>query len=175
MIVPKYTYTDKEIKELLSTIVIIVDTREKRNEPIINYFNAKGIDYKYKKLDHGDYSVMLPENHNLGIMRDTYYPISIERKNSIDELASTIKERTRFENELIRAQKSNFLLLVEDEGGYANLINGKYRSEYNARALLGSLKSFEIRYNFTSVYVSKTTAPNYIYHHLYYGVREALG
>lgn len=170
----KYQYTDKELKSLLSSIVILVDTREQQNNHILEYLDTKKVPYKIKKLDYGDYGVYIPKNDEYGIIRDVHIPVYIERKNSIDELASTIKERTRFENELIRSQKSKFMVLVEDAAGYENLINGKYRSEYNARALLGSLKTFEARYNFSSVFVSKLTAPNYIYHHLYYAVRESL-
>lgn len=170
----KYQYTDKELKELLSSFVMLIDTREQQNEHITSYLDEKGVNYESRKLDHGDYGAYLPANIELGIMRDIYFPIYIERKNSIDELASTIRERTRFENELIRAQHSNFLLLVEDDKGYENLIHGRYRSKYNARALLGSLKAFEARYNFNTVFVSRQMTPNYIYHHLYYGVREKL-
>lgn len=174
MIGLKYNYTDKEIKDLLSSIVVLIDTREQKYQHITNYLENKGVKYERKKLDYGDYGVYLPKNEQYGIMRDIQFPIFIERKNSIDELALTIRERTRFENELIRSQNSNFLLLIEDEQGYEKLINGRYRSQYNARALLGSLKAFETRYGFTTVFVSKRTSPNYIYHHLYYGIREKL-
>ncbi|HLR02836.1 MAG TPA: ERCC4 domain-containing protein [Virgibacillus sp.] len=174
MISPRYTYTAKEVKELLATIVILIDTREQKNQHIIDYLNKKGIPYKGKKLDYGDYSAYIPKNADYGILRDTHIPVYVERKNSIDELASTIKERTRFENELIRSQRSEFLLLVEDEKGYENIVTGRYRSEYQSKALLASLMAFEARYGFKSVFVSKLSTPNYIYHHLYYNVRETL-
>lgn len=170
----KYRYTESELKELLNSIVIIVDTREQKNAHITDYFDARQISYESRKLDHGDYSVMLPMNVELGIMRDMTFPIAIERKNSIDELASTIKERTRFENELIRAQQSKFMVLIEDSKGYENIIQGNYRSKYNAKSLLASLKSFEIRYNFKSVFLSKASIGNYIYYEMLYYVRESL-
>lgn len=170
----KYRYTDKELKELLSSLVILIDTREQQNGHIIDYFEVNRIPFKSRKMDFGDYGVHLPANQKLGVMLDMHFPIAIERKNSVDELASTIKERTRFENELIRSQKSNFTVLIEDAAGYENLIRGKYRSQYEAKALLASLKAFEARYGFTSVFVSPATSGNYIYHHLYYYVREHL-
>lgn len=172
--IARYRFNDRELKELLDSIVILTDTREQKNDHIISYFDDKGIKHKRRKLDHGDYGVYLPANIELGIMRDMLFPVAIERKNSVDELAGTIRERTRFENELIRSQASNFMVLVEDEKGYENIIKGNYRSEYQARALLASLKAFEIRYNFRSVFIAPITAGNYIYHHLYYYVREAL-
>jgi len=174
LIALNYRYTDAELKQLLNTLVVVIDTREKSNEHITDYLDKKKIAYKHLKLDHGDYSIMLPANEELGIIRDIYFPIAIERKNSIDELASTIKQRTRFENELIRSQRSDFMLLVEDEQGYENIIKGNYRSRYNPYSFLASVKAFETRYNFMSVFVSKITAGNYIYHHLYYYVRELL-
>ncbi|MEH7336279.1 ERCC4 domain-containing protein [Neobacillus drentensis] len=170
----KYKFTETEIKKLLSSIVILVDSREQENKHIIDYFKSKRIPYEEKKLDYGDYAAYLPKNEELGIHRDLYFPAAIERKNSVDELAATIKDRTRFENELIRAQRFPFLILVEDPNGYQNIITGKYRSEYQARALLGSLKAFEARYGFQTVFVAPPTAGNYIYHHFYYMVRNEL-
>jgi ERCC4-type nuclease len=169
-----WKFTEKEIKVLLSSIVMVVDSREQENKHIIDYFISKKIPYVEKKLDYGDYSAYLPKNEELGIYRDLYIPASIERKNSVDELVSTIKERTRFENELIRAQQFPFLILVEDPNGYEKIVKGEYRSEYQARSLLGSLKAFEARYGFQTVFVAPITVGNYIYHHLYYYIRNAL-
>lgn len=167
-----YKYTDKEITELLKTIVILTDSREQRNEHILEYFNSKSIAYKENKQDSGDYSVMLPKNEIFH--RDIYFPVAVERKNSVDELAQTIKERTRFENELIRGQKLKFLLMVEDPNGYENLILGKYQSQFEPKALLGSLKSFEARYGFSTIFIPKKAAGNYLYYHFYYYVRNYL-
>jgi len=171
---PLYQYTDKELKDLLSTLIVLTDTREQANEHVTGYFDSKHIQHKKKKLDVGDYAAMIPKNVELGIQRDMYFPAVIERKNSVSELASSIKERTRFENELIRAHSSPFLLLVEDPNGYENIIMGNYRSEYNAKALLASLKAFEARYGFQTVFIAPKTAGNYIYHHFYYLIRNEL-
>jgi ERCC4-type nuclease len=169
-----YKYTDKEITELLKTIVILTDSREQKNSHILEYFNSKSIAYKENKQDTGDYSVMLTKNEAYGIHRDFYFPVAVERKNSVDELAQTIKERDRFENELIRSQTMKFLLMVEDPNGYENLILGKYQSQYEPKALLGSLKSFEARYGFSTVFIPKKVAGNFLYHHFYYQVRNYL-
>lgn len=174
MAIAKYRFNDRELKELLSTIVVLIDTREQKNKHITDYFDKQNIIYKSLKQDYGDYSVMLPKNEVLGILRDMFFPVSIERKNSINELAGTIKERTRFENELIRSQKSEFVLLVEDQNGYEKIIKGDYRSEYNPKAMLASLKAFETRYNFNTVFINRIAAGNFIYHHFYYYVREFL-
>ncbi|WHX64429.1 ERCC4 domain-containing protein [Peribacillus frigoritolerans] len=170
----KYSFSDSEIKKLLSSIVILVDTREQQNSNILKYFDSRNILYKQKKLDYGDYSAYLPKNEGLGIQRDIFLSAAIERKNSVDELAGSIKERIRFENELIRAQRSPFVLMVEDSEGYEKIIRGDYRSQYSEKALLASLKSFETRYSFQAVFISPQTAGNYIYYHFYYMFRNLL-
>lgn len=169
-----FKYTDKEMTELLKTIVVLVDTREQKNQHIVEYFDSKEIPYESVKLDAGDYSIKLPKNEILGITRDIFFPVAIERKNSVDELVQTVKERTRFENELIRGQKLRFLLLVEDSNGYENILFGNYQSQYEPKAFLGSLKSFETKYNFSTVYIPSRTSGNYLYHHFYYHIRNYL-
>ncbi|AZV42721.1 ERCC4-type nuclease [Peribacillus asahii] len=49
-----------------------------------------------------------------------------------------------------------------------------YRSKYDPKALLGSLKTFEVRYNFSTVFLSASTTGNYIYHPFFYMARELL-
>ena len=170
----QYSFTDKEIKQLLASMVMLVDSREQENGHITEYMKAKHIPYQSKKLDYGDYGAFIPSNGELGIARDLYFPMAIERKNSVDELASSIKDRSRFEHELIRSHRSSFLLLVEDKNGYENMVMGNYRSQYQAKALLASLKTFESRYNFRTVFIDKKMAGNYLYHHFYYAIRDTL-
>jgi ERCC4-type nuclease len=167
-----YKYTDKEMKELLRSITVLVDTREQQHQHILDYFDSKKIPYKFIKIEVGDYAVSLPANPELGIIRDMYFPIAVERKNSVDELVQSIKNRVRFENELIRSKEIKFILMVEDT--YENLVVGNYRSQYNPRALLASLKTFEARYGFTTVFVPRKFTGNYVFHHLYYHVRNCL-
>lgn len=170
----RYKYTDTEIKTLLKSLIVLIDTREQQGQHITAYLDSKKIPYKTMKLDTGDYSCMVPNCPQMGIQRDLYIPVSIERKNSVDELASSIKDRTRFENELIRSQKLDFSLLVEDGRGYENIIMGKYRSQYEPKALLASLKTFEARYSFATSFIDKRLSGNYIFHTLYYKARHEL-
>jgi ERCC4-type nuclease len=171
-----YRFTDTEIKKLMEDLVIIVDTREQQNQHILDYFTNKKIKYEVKKLDAGDYSIRLTANHELGLLRDCYIPVMIEKKNSVDELASSFKDRTRFEAEFIRASGNGIktFLLVEDAAGYENIINHKYRSEYEPKALLGSLLAFESRYNFTTIFLDKKYSGNRIYQTLKYHLYQYL-
>jgi ERCC4-type nuclease len=89
-------------------MVIITDSREQKNKHVTDYFESQKIVYMSRTLKTGDYSAFIPRNDDLGITRDIHLQASIERKNSIDELAQSITDRTRFENELIRASRSHF-------------------------------------------------------------------
>lgn len=65
-----YKFTDKELKEVLKNLTILVDTRENSNQHVIEFFNKKKIPYKVKKLDFGDYGCMIPANSFEGQQRD---------------------------------------------------------------------------------------------------------
>jgi len=171
-----YHYTETEINKILKTLTIVVDTRENKNQHIIDYLRKKDIPIKLKTLKTGDYSAYIPKNEELGITRDLYLNGCLERKNSIDELTGNLgkDKRSAFENELIRASQNPFVLIVEDKDGYEKILKGDYRSQYDPKALLGSLKTFEIRYRFSMVYIDKLCTGNYIYHHFYYMAKEYL-
>ena len=86
--------------------MIIVDTREKINNHIIEWFDANNIFYIWKKLDFGDYMV---QGNN---------KISIDRKQNLTELAGNLgKHHTRFRNELLRARDcgARVVVLIEEE------------------------------------------------------------
>jgi ERCC4-type nuclease len=174
MSVIHYHYTDAELKKLLDSLIIMVDTREQKNQHVLDYLRKKDVSIKFKAMKTGDYSAMIPRNEELGITRDIYLNAVIERKNGVDELVQSIKDRTRFENELIRGSKYPFTLIVEDLEGYRKILEGKYRSRYDPKALLGSLKTFEVRYGFSTVFIANSTTGNYIYHHFLYMARELL-
>ena len=84
-----YKYTDKELDEILSTIEVLIDTREQENNHIVEYFKKQNIKYRQCTLKFGDYSFMIPANNELGIVRDLYFTdvITIERKGSLEELS----------------------------------------------------------------------------------------
>lgn len=144
-----YMYTESEQRKLLSSIVVLVDTREQRNQHITDYFDQHNIPYKSKALDYGDYSFMLPKNEELGIFKNISFEkdIVIERKNSAEELALCLtKTRQRFEDEFIRGAKAKKYLVVEN-CDYKDIITGNYNSEYKSKSYLGSLHSFEHKFD----------------------------
>ena len=172
----RYHFNDKEIKELLGSMVVLVDTREQENTHILSYFDQKKIPYEVRKLNFGDYSIKLAKNEEFGLSRDLYFDNSVvvERKGSLSELAGNLtKERTRFESELLRAKGTNMSLLVEN-ANYSDVVMGRYRSDYNAKSFVATLATYSARYGLDVNFVEKELAGNWIYHRLYYAVREEL-
>ena len=171
-----YKYTKTEIDKIVKSMKIVIDSREKSNLHIREYLQQKGVGFINRKLNVGDYSAVIPRNPELGIMRDIYLDACLERKNSIDEITGNLQKdtETAFENELRRSQDKPFVLVIEDSKGYEKILLGKYRSKYEPRALLGRLKAFEARYNFSIVYLDKKYMGNYIYHHFLYHAKEYL-
>ena len=169
-----YKFNDKQLKTLLKNIVIIVDTREQRWEHIQSFFDNHKVKYKVEKLDQGDYSCYIESNEEtkpLGVLRDWYFSndIAIEKKNSVDELLSSIKDRDRFENEFARLKMYNtkIFMFVEEENGYKNIIAGNYRSQYKPISAIGSLETFIARYDINVQFISKEDTAYRIFKTLY--------
>ena len=139
--IDNFHYTDKEMEELISSMVILVDTREKVNQHILDYFDKKGIAYKVKALDRGDYSFMLKANEKLGIPRDLYFSnkVIVERKGSLEELSGNLtQERDRFEKELCLAPNHKVLLI--ENANYSDIATGNYNTKYDKIQVLLHLK-----------------------------------
>lgn len=80
---------------------IISDTREKKNQHILQYFNDHNVNYVIRKLDYGDYQDV-----------DNPY-LSIDRKRNIAELAKNCtSDHERFRRELERVKKAGATLVV---------------------------------------------------------------
>ena len=172
----RFHFTDKEIKTLLGSMVVLIDSREQCNDHLLSYFDQKKVKYEVRKLDYADYSCMIPANEELCVQRPLFFTEScvIERKASLDELASNLTiGRTRFESELLRAKGANIALMVEN-ATYGDLVRGNYRSKYEAKSFVATLATFSARYGLDVNFVEKELAGNWIYHRLYYAVREEL-
>lgn len=172
----RYNYTESEIKKILASMIIIMDTREKVAEHIEAYFDKKKVPYMRRTLKTGDYSCLIPKNEELGIMRDIQLTAAIERKAHVDEITGNLSKlkATAFESELIRSKDIPFVLIIEDADAYGKILRGEYISKYDPKALLGRLKTFEARYNFSIVFLDKAYTGNYIYHHFYYAAMECI-
>lgn len=155
---------------------IISDTREQNNGHILEQFRRNNIDYEEKSLIVGDYK----------IESDTGYTphVVIERKSSLSEILSNIIDKNkdtnghnRFFRELERAKKSNtkVIIAIEDSNFYEHLIKGEYKNNINVNAAKGLLISLQAKYpNINIVGVDAKYIGSYIFHMLYYALREDL-
>ena len=138
--------------EMLESMKILVDRREQPTERSKRRYESFGIPYEYATLSYGDYTYNA-KKPNGEWLYDEGQTISarivLERKMNLDELASCFTHsRDRFKREFERAKEHNakVFLLVED-ATWENLMNGKYRSKFNANAYLASLCTRLVRYD----------------------------
>lgn len=156
---------------------IVIDTREKSIDHIIKAFEKNNVKYERRALPVGDYII----ESSAG-----YVPnITIERKSGIDELIANLLDKStvdenghnRFARELERAKKANkkFILLIEDEKFYINMLTGNYRSKINPKAAKGMIMSLQAKYpNLSIMPIEKKLSGSYIHSVLYYALREDL-
>lgn len=88
--------------------MLICDSREKKNEHILRYFDRRGIEYEIRKLDVGDYMV------------DSDNTVSVDRKQNLDEVAHNLmnkSDKSRFWKEVRRAREKGIRLIVLCEHG----------------------------------------------------------
>lgn len=147
--IEKFKYTDSELKSIINSIVILVDTREKKNQHITNYFDEHGVKYEQRALTSGDYSFYISPNPELSIPRPLYMDreIIIERKASLEELSANLTTgRTRFEEEFAISNAKKKYLVIEN-ANYSDVVDGNYNTQYNKKSFLGTLHSFNHKYN----------------------------
>lgn len=147
-------------------MVILHDTREKTSEEILQYFDKKGIKHKQKSLKTGDYGLMIEACPELGFAKETYFTdeLCIERKNSINELAGNIKERDeRFLKELNRMINIKNCYLLVENNRIDDIIEHKYRSEYNELAFLRQIINLQKVSNLYVHFVNKENMGFMIY------------
>lgn len=168
----RYKFTDKEMKKILDSMVVIVDTREQNNQHIIDFFNRKNIPYKVVKNDYGDYTAMIPKGTINQFTADIYFDrdIAIERKNGIDEIAGNLKDDAyRLKKELAHMNMYNikYFFFVEDPNYHVNLREGNYRSQYDPFTLMQRIKKgIEAEYNTVIVPINKNCIGSEIYYTL---------
>lgn len=151
--------------EILENMVILVDTREKKNDHILKYFDRYKINYEIKKLDVGDYSYYIKPNKYISQGLNAENIFTIDRKQDVNEIVGNIiQDRERFEKELLKAsfKKMRFYLLIEEATVFDKILAGDYISKANANSVTNSLITFCDRYNIIPFNVSKNNAAKYI-------------
>jgi hypothetical protein len=178
-----YKLTDTDLKKLVDeNFMILYDTREQQNTHVLDYFDKAKIKYKKQKIDEGDYTAIITKRPEMGIYRDLYFKVGVERKNSVDELAGNLAEESdtrddiRLIRELRRAKEKNIkmYLVIEDEKGRQNIKAGNYRSLYKPVSFMARLRSLQDQFLNGTCYVSRSESGEEIYKILYYSVRNFL-
>ena len=103
--------------------MIICDTREKKNDHVLDYFRQRDIPFEIRKLDTGDY--MDADNDRL----------TIDRKQNLDELCGNLfsPDKSRFWREVRRAKAEHIRMIVLiEQGGRIRSLNDvpKWRGKY---------------------------------------------
>ena len=84
-------------------MTIICDSREKKNQHILKFFEENGIDYKVQKMDIADYQI------------EGIDGLVIDRKQNLDEIAQNLMNRndkSRFWREVRRANAKKVKMVV---------------------------------------------------------------
>ena len=173
----RYRFTDKEIKELLKNITILIDTREQKSH-VKSWLDSNKIKSKSQKLDYGDYSCFIPPVEGI-TTKPLYFDrdIVIERKKDIDELVNNLKDNaSRIKSEFAHLNKygTKYYIFLEDYLYDKHLENGNYKSQYKSSTLQSRLISLQCEYNTIIRPISKEYIGKNIYLYLYYEVRNIL-
>lgn len=167
-------YNDAEIEKSLKTIVILVDTREKKWEHIRAALDAMGCPYISQKLDFGDYSYRYTRPDGKEV--DMSGSIVVERKANLDEICGNFTYgRARFEREFQRAkeQGAEVHLLVED-ANWGKVKNHLYLSRLHPEALQGNLLSWMFRYDLRLWFQTTALVGEWMYKLFRYHLRNKL-
>lgn len=166
-----------EIKKILDTFEIFVDTREQATRRSSDRYKQFGAPWRRRTLDYGDYTYNVKING-----KDLVYGqrikglCAIERKQNLDELASCLtRGRDRFEREFQRACDNNArcYLLIEN-GSWELLIKGQYRSRFRPKSFLASLAAWQVRYGLNVIFCDMSVSGVLIKEILYRDIKERL-
>ena len=167
-----------EVRDILKTFRILVDTREQNTQKAQERYESFGVPVERCVIDYGDYCA------NITLASGDLYDTSVrvrpaccvERKMSLDELAMCFtRHRDRFEREFIRASKAGAKIFLLVEGAsWEAIINHRYRSQYHPNAMVGSIVAWAIRYGMTPIFCKSGTSGRVIKEILYRDIKERL-
>ena len=104
-------------KTFLRGVTVICDTREQKNDHILQALESMGVPTETRKLDYGDYSFICDG-------RDFSMCCVVERKANVDEIYNNvINERGRIEKEMYAASQcaKQLTLIIEGVESWAEL------------------------------------------------------
>lgn len=168
--------TESQRKKVLASLVILCDTREKKNDHITKYFDDNNIPWERRKLDTGDYAPYIPKNESLGIEEDISFAneIMVERKGSLEELSGNFSDSTmRIYKEFAKSPKNKVLLI--ENATYKHLITGAYNTQLNPKAFWAKLLSVWHKYDLPFVFMPDPKfSGQFIHGYFYYYLRSLI-
>lgn len=131
--------------------MIICDTREQKNQNVLEYFRKQSIPYITKKLDTGDY------------MDSDRMDITIDRKRNLQELCQNLctKDDSRFWREIRRAKQSGIkMIILCEHGGKIKSIRdvAEWKSKYTkitGKKLMEEIYRVHIAYGVEFIFCDK--------------------
>ncbi len=169
-----YHYSDSELKRILKSAIILTDSHEKLDGHVLIGFNELGMAHKAIALSSGGYAIMLPAQPEAGIPRDVYFDneLLIVRMSSLDELASNFTTgREKFTDEMVRAADARKYLIVEQSGGYRDILSHRYLSRLTEKAFMASLTTFQARYGLNVIFCEPRQTAYIVRNLLHYHLR----
>lgn len=148
-----------------SNLMIVVDSREQENKHIIRNIQEKGLFYSESGLSFGDYSFYYD-----GV--DYTKDFSIERKNSVNELISSLLEK-RFEREFKRGLRTNnsYFEIVVESGSITDIMQGNYRNNIEINKIMAMIHSRQTEYNIPITFLNRFCICEYILGKIKYYIR----
>lgn len=149
-------------------MVILCDSKDKKNDHITEEFGKQNIEFKTKALKTGDYSFMIKACPELGFQYDTYFTdeLCIERKNSLSELAGNLAQKTddnRIFKEMNRMINIERVYLIIEDDCLDDIYAHNYKSEYNPDSYIRTLLTWQARNNMHVYFVKKVNMARTIY------------
>lgn len=135
--------------------MILVDTREKKNDNVELFFASHKIPFDRSKLYVGDYMTVGGT-------------VTIDRKQNLNELAMCLlgSSRRRFIDETMRAKRAGLELIIlvehgegiksiKDVGTWVNPILDKHPNAVTGRSLMDAIYKFHIGYGVNIFFCNK--------------------
>ena len=163
-----------DLEKTLSTMVILVDSREKPTVEAKKRWESFGVPYRIHGLRSGDYTaeVVLPNGEAFSLENICV----IERKMSIDEICGNFcQNRARFMREFERIKEAGAkAYIVVEEASWEAIYNHRYNSKMAPQALVASLTAWMARYNAHIIFCRAETFPKLCREILYREAKEIL-
>lgn len=131
--------------------MIICDSREKKNQNVISYFEKNNVQYLIRKLDTGDY------------MDSEKMSVTVDRKRNLDELNVNLcsSDNSRFWREMRRAKQEGLkMYILCEHGGKIKTIKdvSGWKSKYSnvsGKALMEEIYRVHIAYGVEFIFCDK--------------------